>query len=43
VPPRVRAGLVVSLLVERARAGAVVVIASHDPEVVEACDDVLDL
>jgi putative ABC transport system ATP-binding protein len=36
-------GLVVSLLIERARAGAVVVIASHDPDVVDACDDVLDL
>ena len=36
-------GLIVSLLVERARAGAVVVIASHDPDVVAACDDVLDL
>ncbi len=35
--------LIVSLLVERARAGAVVVIASHDPDVVGACDDVLDL
>jgi heme ABC exporter ATP-binding subunit CcmA len=35
--------LIVSLLIERARAGAVVVIASHDPEVVDACDDVLDL
>jgi putative ABC transport system ATP-binding protein len=36
-------GLIVSLLAERARAGAVVVIASHDPEVVGACDDILDL
>ena len=35
--------LVVSLLVERARAGAVVLIASHDPDVVAACDDVLAL
>jgi putative ABC transport system ATP-binding protein len=35
--------LIVSLLIERARTGAVVVIASHDPEVVDACDDVLDL
>jgi heme ABC exporter ATP-binding subunit CcmA len=35
--------LVVSLLLERARAGGVVVIASHDPDVVDACDDVLDL
>jgi heme ABC exporter ATP-binding subunit CcmA len=35
--------LVVSLLIERARTGAVVVIASHDPDVVDACDDVLDL
>jgi putative ABC transport system ATP-binding protein len=36
-------GLIVSLLVERARTGAVVVIASHDPDVVGACDDILDL
>ena len=36
-------GLIVSLLVERARTGAVMVIASHDPDVVGACDDVLDL
>ena len=36
-------GLIVSLLTERARTGAVVVIASHDPDVVDACDDVLDL
>jgi putative ABC transport system ATP-binding protein len=36
-------GLIVSLLVERARSGAVVVIASHDPDVVDICDDVLDL
>jgi ABC-type lipoprotein export system ATPase subunit len=35
--------LVVSLLIERARAGAAVVIASHDPDVVEACDEILDL
>jgi putative ABC transport system ATP-binding protein len=35
--------LIVSLLIERARAGAAAVIASHDPEVVDACDDVLDL
>jgi putative ABC transport system ATP-binding protein len=35
--------LVVSLLLERARAGGVVVIASHDPDVVDACDDVLFL
>jgi ABC-type lipoprotein export system ATPase subunit len=35
--------LIISLLLERARTGAVVVIASHDPDVVEACDDVLDL
>ena len=35
--------LIIALLVERARAGAVVVIASHDPEVVGACDEVLDL
>ena len=36
-------GLIVSLLIARARAGAIVAIASHDPDVVEACDDVLDL
>jgi putative ABC transport system ATP-binding protein len=36
-------GLIVSLLIDRARTGAVVVIASHDPDVVDACDDVLDL
>ncbi len=35
--------LVVSLLTECAHAGAVVVIASHDPDVVDACDDVVDL
>jgi putative ABC transport system ATP-binding protein len=35
--------LIVSLLIERAHTGAVVVIASHDPDVVDACDDVLDL
>ena len=36
-------GLIISLLIERAGMGAVVVIASHDPDVVEACDDILDL
>jgi putative ABC transport system ATP-binding protein len=36
-------GLIISLLIDRARTGAVVVIASHDPDVVAACDDVLDL
>jgi putative ABC transport system ATP-binding protein len=36
-------GLIVSLLIERARLGAAVVIASDDPDVVDACDDVLDL
>ena len=36
-------GLIISLLIERARTGAAVVIASHDPDVVDACDDVLDL
>ena len=36
-------GLVVSLLVARARAGAIVVLASHDPDVLAACDEVLDL
>lgn len=35
--------LIVALLVERARAGAAVVIASDDPDVVAACDDILDL
>jgi putative ABC transport system ATP-binding protein len=36
-------GLIVSLLIDSARAGAAVVIASHDPDVVAACDDVLNL
>jgi putative ABC transport system ATP-binding protein len=36
-------GLIVSLLIEQGHAGSVVVIASHDPDVIEACDDVLDL
>ncbi|MGH2857745.1 MAG: hypothetical protein ACRDLR_01240 [Gaiellaceae bacterium] len=35
--------LIVSLLIERARAGAAVVIASHDPDVIAVCDDVVDL
>jgi ABC-type lipoprotein export system ATPase subunit len=35
--------LIVSLLIERARTAAAVVIASHDPDVVDACDDVVDL
>jgi len=35
--------LVVALLTERARSGATVVIASHDPDVVDACDEVVDL
>jgi putative ABC transport system ATP-binding protein len=35
--------LIVSLLIDRARTGSALVIASHDPDVVEACDDVLDL
>ncbi len=35
--------LIVSLLIERGHAGAVVVVASHDPDVVEACDEVLEL
>jgi ABC-type lipoprotein export system ATPase subunit len=35
--------LIVSLLVEQAQAGSVVVISSHDPDVIEACDDILDL
>ncbi len=36
-------GLIVSLLIEHARTGAVVAIATHDPDVVDACDDILDL
>jgi ABC-type lipoprotein export system ATPase subunit len=36
-------GLIISLLTERAGSGAVVVIASHDPDVADACDEVLDL
>jgi ABC-type lipoprotein export system ATPase subunit len=36
-------GLIISLLIEHARKGAVVVIASHDPDVVDGCDDILDL
>jgi len=35
--------LVVALLLERVRSGALVVIATHDQDVVDACDDVLDL
>jgi putative ABC transport system ATP-binding protein len=35
--------LIVGLLVERARAGAAVLIASHDPDVVAACDHTLEL
>jgi putative ABC transport system ATP-binding protein len=34
---------IIGLLIALARAGAIVVIASHDPEVIERCDDVLDL
>ncbi len=34
---------IIELLVGRAQAGAAVVIASHDPDVVAACDEVLDL
>jgi putative ABC transport system ATP-binding protein len=34
---------IVELLVRLARSGAIVVIASHDPEVVGICDDVLEL
>jgi putative ABC transport system ATP-binding protein len=34
---------IMDLLVEVARRGAIVVIASHDPDVVERCDDVLSL
>lgn len=35
--------LVMTLLTAIARAGSIVVIASHDPDVVERCDDVLEL
>ncbi|MDT4943096.1 MAG: putative transport system ATP-binding protein, partial [Pseudonocardiales bacterium] len=34
---------IVRLLVGLGRAGAIVVIASHDPDVVSRCDDVLEL
>jgi ABC-type multidrug transport system ATPase subunit len=34
---------IITLLVEAARRGAIVVIATHDPEVIERCDDVLEL
>jgi putative ABC transport system ATP-binding protein len=34
---------VVALLIAQARAGAIVVIASHDPDVVAQCDEVLEL
>jgi putative ABC transport system ATP-binding protein len=34
---------VVALLIAQARAGAIVVIASHDPDVVARCDEVLEL
>jgi putative ABC transport system ATP-binding protein len=34
---------IVGLLVAHARAGAIVVIASHDPDVVARCDEVLEL
>jgi ABC-type lipoprotein export system ATPase subunit len=34
---------IIDLLAGVARAGSIVVIASHDPDVVERCDDVLEL
>ncbi|HZC70482.1 MAG TPA: ATP-binding cassette domain-containing protein [Jatrophihabitans sp.] len=34
---------VIDRLAELARAGSIIVIASHDPDVVERCDDVLEL
>ncbi len=34
---------IIALLADHAKTGAIVVIASHDPEVVAACDDVLEL
>jgi putative ABC transport system ATP-binding protein len=34
---------IVALLTEHARSGAIVVIASHDPDVVASCDDLLEL
>lgn len=40
---RATAEVVVGVLMERARSGATVVIASHDPNVVGVCDDVIQL
>jgi putative ABC transport system ATP-binding protein len=34
---------IVALLAEHARSGAIVVVASHDPDVVASCDDMLEL
>ena len=34
---------IVALLTEHARTGAIVVLASHDPDVIEVCDDVVAL
>jgi putative ABC transport system ATP-binding protein len=34
---------VVDLLVRLGRSGAIVVIATHDPDVIDRCDDVLEL
>jgi putative ABC transport system ATP-binding protein len=34
---------IITLLAEAARRGAIVVIATHDPDVIERCDDVLEL
>ncbi len=34
---------IVALLADHARSGAIVVIASHDPDVVASCDDLLEL
>jgi ABC-type lipoprotein export system ATPase subunit len=34
---------IIARLTDLARAGSIVVIASHDPDVIERCDDVLDL
>ncbi len=34
---------IMTLLASAARGGAIVVIATHDPDVIERCDDVLEL
>jgi ABC-type lipoprotein export system ATPase subunit len=34
---------IVALLSDHARSGAIVLVASHDPDVVAACDDLLEL